>query len=282
MDDLSGARRLRQPAYNSGLHLTAVISVITGAALLAVAAFLLSYARIHEIALTARVSPSLAALYPLIFDMTLVIACVAALALRGAPWWMRYSAVLIIIILLAVVAAGEALHSAGVNLPRRPTAAALAAVPWALFLIGFGLGLLVLRYQRRVRAMARAAYPGEVPKAAHGSGAEKLSLDELTSRSALWITDSDPQWHSDSDPQWNTDADPEWNADADPQWNTDSDPEWNTDSDPTNVRIVPVEPGRSSPSQQSGTQDASLTPPLGNGHRHGRGHGHQHRSGPLA
>jgi hypothetical protein len=250
MDDLSGARRLRQPGYNSRLHLTAVISVITGAALLAVAAFLLSYARIHEIALTARVSPSLAALYPLIFDMTLVIACVAALALRGAPWWMRYSAVLIIMILLAVVAVGEALHSAGINLPRRPTAAALAAVPWALFLIGFGLGLLVLKYQRRVRALARAAYPGGVPKAVHGSGTEKLPLDELTSRSA--------------------------------QWNTDSDPQWSTDSDPTNVRIVPVEPGCSSPSQQSGTQDASLTSAHGNGHRHGRGHGHQHRSGPLA
>src|SRR6516164_5796585 len=109
MDDLSGARRVRQAGYNRRLHLTAIISVITGAALLAAAAFLLSYARIHEIALTARVSPSLAALYPLIFDMTLVIACVAALALRGAPWWMRYSAVLIIVILLAVVAAGEAM-----------------------------------------------------------------------------------------------------------------------------------------------------------------------------
>src|SRR5215510_3659181 len=98
MDDLTGTRRFRQAGYNNRLHLTAVISLITGAALLAVAAFLLSYARIHELALTAGVSPSLAALYPLVFDTTLVIACVAALALRGAPWWMRYSAVLIIMI----------------------------------------------------------------------------------------------------------------------------------------------------------------------------------------
>jgi hypothetical protein len=246
MDDLSGARPFRQAGYNSRLHLTAVISVITGAALLAVAAFLLSYARIHEIALAARVSPSLAALYPLIFDMTLVIACVAALALRGAPWWMRYSAVLIIMILLAVVAVGEALHSAGISLPRRPTAAALAAVPWALFLIGFGLGLLVLRYQRKVRAMARAAYPGVVPEAVHGPGVERMPLDQLDSHSA----------------------------------------QWNADSEPGNVRILPVEPERSSPSsspsQQSGAQDATLTSPLGNGHHHGRGHGHQHHSGPLA
>jgi hypothetical protein len=215
--------------------------VITGAALLAAAAFLLSYARIHEIALTARVSPSLAALYPLIFDATLVIACVAALALRGAPWWMRYSAVLIIMILLAVVAVGEALHSAGISLPQRPTAAALAAVPWVLFLIGFGLGLLVLKYQRRVRAMARAAYAGQAPESVSGPAGKKPSSDQRNAYSALW----------------------------------------NADPDIADVRIVTAEPKRPSPSpsQQSGTQDAGFSSAPGNGHRHGHGHGHH--SGPL-
>jgi hypothetical protein len=242
MDELTGARRLRQPGYNSRLHLTAVISVITGAALLAVAAFLLSYARIHEIALAAHVSPSLAVLYPLIFDMTLVIACVATLALRGAPWWMRYSAVLIIMILLAFVAVGEALHSAGISLPQRPTAAALAAVPWALFLIVFGLGLLVLRYQRRVRALARAAFPGETSESTIKPSAKKPPSAQGNVHTARWITDSDT----------------------------------------TDVRIVPAEPKRPSPSagQQSGTQDGRLTSAPGNGHRHG--HGHQHHSGPLS
>ncbi len=247
MDDLSGARRLRQAGYNSQLHLIAVISVITGAALLAVAAFLLSYARIHEIALTARVSPSLAALYPLIFDMTLVIACVATLALRGAPWWMRYSAVLIIMILLAVVAVAEALHSAGISLPPRPTAAALAAVPWALFLIGFGLGLLVLRYQRRMRALARAAYPGEPPEAVNVPGVNKPPSDQRYAHS----------------------------------------PRWSTDPDVPNVRIIPAErkpPGPDpSPSQQSAVQDAALTSAPADGHRHGHdhGHGHQHHPGSV-
>jgi hypothetical protein len=241
MDDISGAPRLRQAGYNSGLHLIAVISVIIGAAVLAAAAFLLSYARIHEIALSARVSPSLAALYPLIFDITLVIACVAALALRGAPWWMRYSAVLIIMILLAVVAVAEALHSAGINLPSRPTAAALAAVPWALFLIGFGLGLLVLRYQRRVRAMARAAYSGEAPDPVREPTAKTPPSTERNSHS----------------------------------------PRWNTESESTNVRIVQAEPKRANPapSQQTGTQNGRLASTLGNGHRHG--HGHQHHPGPA-
>jgi hypothetical protein len=251
MDELSGARRLRQPGYNSRLHLVAIISVITGAALLAAAAFLLSYTRIHEIALTAQVSPALAALYPLIFDATLVIACVAALALRGAPWWMRYSAVLIIMILLAVVAAAEALHSAGINLPRRSTAGALAAEPWVLFLIAFGLGLLVLKYQRRVRAMTRTAYPGEAPQLASRTGASRPSSDQRNVHSARW----------------------------------------NTEDDAAHVRIVPAEPKRPSPSPstspnpslQAGPQDARLTSAPANGHRHGHGpahgHGHQHQPG---
>src|SRR5258708_390078 len=220
MDDLSGARRLRQAGYNSRLHLIAVISVITGAALLAVAAFLLSYARIHEIALTARVSPPLAALYPLIFDATLVIACVAALALRGAPWWMRYSAVLIIMILLAVVAIAEALHSAGIRLPQHTTAAALAAEPWVLFLIGFGLGLLVLKYQRRVRAMTPTAYPGDTPEPARRPDARKPASDQRNVHSARW----------------------------------------NIDDDAAHVRIVPAEPKHPdpTPSQQSGAQNVRL------------------------
>jgi hypothetical protein len=243
MDDLSVARRSRQTGYNSRLHLTAVISVITGAALLAIAAFLLSYERIHEIALTARVSPSLAALYPLIFDTTLVIACVATLALRGAPWWMRYSAVLIIMILLAVVAVAEALHSAGITLPPRPTAAALAAAPWALFLIGFGLGLLVLRYQRRVRALSRATYPSGVPESVNMPPAKKSSLDQQITHSAGWSTDPEVP----------------------------------------NVRIVPAEPKRPSASASPSpgrkpSPQGRLTSTPGEGHRHEHGHQHHHGS----
>jgi len=52
--------------------------------LLAAAAFVLSYAGIHAVALSAGVSPRLAKLYPLIFDAMLVVACAAVLALRGA------------------------------------------------------------------------------------------------------------------------------------------------------------------------------------------------------
>jgi hypothetical protein len=157
MSDISGTRRFRETEYNSRLQVTAVVSVITGVVLLAVSAFLLSYARLHEIAVAAGVTPALAGLYPLIFDTTLVVACVSALSLRGAPWWMRIYAGFSIVILLALVAVAEAVHAAGTGLPQRATAATLAAMPWALFLLGFGLVFAMLRHQRTVRAAALSA-----------------------------------------------------------------------------------------------------------------------------
>jgi hypothetical protein len=189
MSNLSSARGSRHSAYNSRLHLAAVISVITGAALLAAAAFLLSYTGIHEIALAAGVSPSLAKLYPVLLDAALVIACVAALALRGAPWLMRGYAALSIVILLAALAVGEAMHSAGVSLPRRPTAAALAAIPWALFLVGFGLGLSVFRYQQKMRASASADDQGAEPESVSERRAEIPALDQREDRPASWDAD---------------------------------------------------------------------------------------------
>ncbi len=239
MSDLSRARRSRQTDYNGGLHLTAVISVITGAALLAGAAFLLSYAGIHEIALTAGVSPSLAGLYPLMFDTALVIACVAALALRGAPWWMRGFAALSITILLAAVAAGEAMHSAGLSLPRRPTAAALAAIPWALFLVGFGLGVSVFRYQHRVRARAPADDPGPATVSVSNRTADLPTADQRDDRPASW--------------------------DAGPH--------------AADLGVIQAEPEVASPSQRSGGSDAGLMPAPGSEHRHQHRHSHPHQAG---
>jgi len=189
MSNLSSARGSGRTAYNSRLHLAAVISVITGAALLAAAAFLLSYTGVHEIALAAGVSPSLAKLYPVLLDAALVIACVAALALRGAPWLMRGYAALSIVILLAALAVGEAMHSAGISLPRRPTAAALAAIPWALFLVGFGLGLSVFRYQQKMRASATADDQSAEPESVSGRTAEIPALGQRDDRPALWDAD---------------------------------------------------------------------------------------------
>ena len=59
-----------RPASDShrALRLLGIAAVVVGVLLLMAAAFVLSYAGIHAVALSAGVSPRLARLYPLIFD----------------------------------------------------------------------------------------------------------------------------------------------------------------------------------------------------------------------
>jgi hypothetical protein len=111
-----------------------------------------SYAGTRQIALAAGVSPTVAGIYPVIVDAVLVVACVAALALRGAEWWMQAYAWLSVFFLLAAIGLVEAAHAAGISLSHRPAAAVMAALPWALFLLGFVLWLSMLRHQRRAVA----------------------------------------------------------------------------------------------------------------------------------
>jgi hypothetical protein len=138
--------------YGRGSQLAAVLIVITGVAVLATLAFLVSYPGARQIALTAGISPALAGLYPVITDAVLVVACVAALALRGAAWWQQLYAWLSMFLLVAAIAAVSAVHAAGVSLSHRPAAATMAALPWGLFLLGFGLWLSMLRHLRTAPA----------------------------------------------------------------------------------------------------------------------------------
>jgi Protein of unknown function (DUF2637) len=234
MSDFPGTRQLRETDYNSRLQMTAVVIVITGVLLLAVSTFLLSYAQIHEIAVAAGISPALARLYPLILDITLVVACATALALRGAAWWMRAYAALAIIILVTVVAVVEAVHAAGISLPQRAVAATLAAVPWALLLLGFGLALSMLRHQRTVRALARPGDPGDGEKSVGGAG---LREPEVNQQSAGSVPG-------------------------------------NADPDAPDAGLVPAEPKPASPGPDPSPPELSLTPGPGHEHRHGPEHHH--------
>ena len=164
-------QRPRSTDLHSNLRLAALAAVIAGVVLLAAAAFVLSYEGIHQIALQAGVSPGLAKLYPLIFDAMLVIAAAAALALRGAGWWARCYAWGSLLILLAAVAVGDALHATGTTLPAQPTKAAVAVTPWVLLLMAFGLLLEMLRHFRTTRSAAAKATLAGVPASA-GPGAD--------------------------------------------------------------------------------------------------------------
>ena len=136
----------------AALRLVALIAAITGVIVLAAAAFVLSYGGIHGIALSAGVSASMARIFPVIFDAMLVVSCAAVLSLRAANWWHRTYAWLTTLVLLAAVAAADAVHATGTHIPRKPAAATIAVLPWVLLLVAFSLLLSMLRHFRRTRA----------------------------------------------------------------------------------------------------------------------------------
>src|SRR5262249_36331413 len=105
-----------------------------------------------------------------IFDAMLVIAGAAALALRGASWWARCYAWASLLILLAALAIGNALHATGTTLPAQPTKAAVAVIPWVLLLMAFGLLLEMLRHFRTTRSAAAKAAAAGAASASSGVG----------------------------------------------------------------------------------------------------------------
>jgi uncharacterized protein DUF2637 len=141
------------------LRIVALVAVGVGLAALAGAAFVLSYAGIHTVALQAGVSHRLAKGYPLILDVLLVVIVAAVLALRSAGWPSRLLAWASLLALLAAAAGADALHAAGKRLPAHPAAVTAAILPWALVLIAFVLLLAMLRHAR----LRRQAEPAPKP-----------------------------------------------------------------------------------------------------------------------
>jgi hypothetical protein len=152
------AAAVPQPAEpRPQLRAAALTAVIAGLVLLAGAAFVLSYQGIHHIALKAGVAPDLARLYPVILDAMLVMSCAAALSLRTAGVWTRCYVWGCLILLLAALAAGNAVYAMNISLPAQPTRAVVAVLPWALLLMGFGMLLAMLRHWRRIRVASAAS-----------------------------------------------------------------------------------------------------------------------------
>lgn len=152
------------PAHRRWPALLVNLAVVVVVLALAAATFVLSYSGVHVIALQSGVSARLARVYPATFDAVLVIACAAALMLRGARWWARYYAWLVIVLVVGVMGAADAVHAMNVALPHRQMEGVVAATPWVLVLLGFSLMLTILRHSRAQHAEADTA-----PRAARAS-----------------------------------------------------------------------------------------------------------------
>jgi Protein of unknown function (DUF2637) len=153
------------------LNLAVVIVVLA----IAADTFVLSYPGVHAIVLQAGVSARLARVYPGLFDALFVVACVAAITLRGARWWARCYAWLVIVVVVAVVGATDAVHAMNITLPHRTIEGVVAAAPWVIVLLGFSLMLAMLRQSRVQHAAAAKALPAAPAREAReASGALEL------------------------------------------------------------------------------------------------------------
>ena len=145
----------RPPArLQNGMRVLGHSAVVIGILAVLAAAFALSYDAVRDIALAAGVPATLARIYPGIFDAVFLVACAAALMLRDARWWARLYAWLSVLVTGGLIGAADAYHAMGLRLPHRIAAGTVAALPWALVMLGFSLWLSMLRHARTGRAPA--------------------------------------------------------------------------------------------------------------------------------
>lgn len=139
-----------------------------GLTLLTAAAFVLSYDGLYATALAGGVRPSLAFLYPAIFDGFLVVAFAAAIVLRSGGLRATWYPWILIVVLLVAAAGANVMHALGREslLPPDSMKMIVAAVPPVALGLAFPLWLLMFAY---VRGGRRWRTPGDHP-ASQSSG----------------------------------------------------------------------------------------------------------------
>jgi hypothetical protein len=157
-----------------GLRLTAVIAA--GLCVLAIAAgvIVFSYSDVRDTALTAGLSPRLARFYPLLFDAVLIVACAAAVTLRGV---LRGYAWLAVLVTVGAIAAADIVHVMSITVPKRPLEATIAVAPWVVLLVGLTLLDAMLRRGpgRKSQAEGRVLANGGGPAAGFAESATGLT-----------------------------------------------------------------------------------------------------------
>lgn len=140
-----------------GFRLTVLTAACVCVLAIAAGAFALSYPGVRDTALAAGVNPRLARFYPLLFDAVLVVACAAAVTLRGA---LRAFAWLVVLVVIGAIATADTVHAMSITVPERQLEATIAIAPWVALLAG--LTLLDAMF-RRAAPRRRAEATGPVP-----------------------------------------------------------------------------------------------------------------------
>jgi hypothetical protein len=168
-----------------GFRLTAVIAAGVCVLAIAAGAIALSYSDVRELALTAGLSLRLARFYPLLFDAVLIVACAAAVTLRGV---LRGFAWLAVVVIIGALAAADTVHAMSITVPTRPLDATIAIAPWVVLLTGLTLLDAMMRRTpgRRTEAVGPSSANGWAPPAGspesvarQPAGAAVVSLSAL-------------------------------------------------------------------------------------------------------
>jgi Protein of unknown function (DUF2637) len=260
MSDFRNSHDFRTAGYHGVLRTGALMIMVTGVVLLALAAFLLSYRSVHEIAVLVGFHRGLAGLYPLILDAIVVLACVSVLAFRDAELWLRGCTWLLILVVFAALAAMNAIRAEHISLPQRPTAVAAAILPWVLLLLGFGLLLSLLRQRRADRHTTPLSDLGKRNAAVRGAVGRE-SADETFPAAGFFPWDAEPTTQ-DPEPESSIPGRSAVRSPAAvPETSVavpDSLDAW---PDGPDVRIIPAPPHEEGADGEPGTFDKDLRPP---------------------
>jgi Protein of unknown function (DUF2637) len=174
-----------------GFRLTAVIAAGVCVLAIAAGAIALSYSDVRELALTAGLSLRLARFYPLLFDAVLIVACAAAVTLRGV---LRGFAWLAVVVIIGALAAADTVHAMSITVPTRPLDATIAIAPWVVLLTGLTLLDAMMRRTpgRRTEAVGPGSANGWAPPAGSPESATRQPAGAAVVSLSTLFRDSPP------------------------------------------------------------------------------------------
>ena len=145
---------------NSSRTLVRIAAALVG--LIATGAFVISYSALYSLALAANIVHPLAIIYPFLVDGFIVVASLAAFAVRGQPWKTTWYPWALLVVFFAFSVIGNAIHaSARHGLPTlSPIAAAVvSAIPPIALGLAFHLLLRIDTGGEAPRPVATAQEP---------------------------------------------------------------------------------------------------------------------------
>jgi Protein of unknown function (DUF2637) len=158
------------PRYTTTQRRLLTVSAGLGVAVLAGAAFVVTYDDLRTLAVEGHAPRRFASAYPVMFDALITVTILALVVARSSRWWNRWPRWLLLLVLLAGAAAASVQRATKgyAALPDDALKAGIAVAPHVMLLLAIWLWLTMFR-QVRAALARRTASPADVSAAADGS-----------------------------------------------------------------------------------------------------------------